>query len=51
MLKRFYPVYPWHNSHKRWAMLHNEYIPTAHVAEMIGMTKDDLLLKCTQLKN
>ena len=50
MLKMFYPVYPWHNSHKRWAMLHNEYIPTTHVAEMTGMTKDDLLVRCTELK-
>lgn len=49
MRKIFDPVYPWRDHSGKWSLVNNEYIPTNHVAQMLGLSRDTLLTTCGTL--
>lgn len=49
MRKTFIPVYPWRDCDAKWVLVNNEYIPSAHAMQMLGLSKDAFFAACGAL--
>ena len=44
------PAYPWFNTGRKWVLRDNKMVPTAHAADMLGISKAELITTIEFLK-
>lgn len=49
-MRKFSPFYPWQNANRNWIIRDGSSIPVKHVAEMIGMSKQNFERRCKDLQ-